>query len=343
METDALSDGQIAGQRIMAGFDGQTFNDDLKYLIGEIQVGGIILFSRNLSDPKGVGQMCLAAQEYAAECGQPPLFISIDQEGGVVARLKEPFEQFPGAAAMTQEADAVYFAQRTASDLTRIGINMNMAPVMDTAPNSPDSPIRGRSFGNDPKWVSKMGIAVINGLWKNRVVPVAKHFPGIGGTTLDSHLEMPTFAGDQRELESFHLIPFEAAVKNPGVKNGVPCIMISHVLYPDIDPIWPASLSRKISHTLLRKKMGYDGVTITDDLDMGAIKKRLPIQTVIERVMAADIDIALICHKGPDIKAARHEMIRRAKDPLARAMHLKSAERIQRLKGEFWGLGRMGL
>ncbi|VEN75178.1 Beta-N-acetylhexosaminidase [Candidatus Desulfarcum epimagneticum] len=325
MASLSLSHEQMAGQRIMAGFDGAEFNDDLKRLIGEIKVGGIILFSRNISTPGKTGKMCRDAQKHAAARGLPPLLIAIDQEGGQVARLKEPFERFPGNPAMKGVKDAVYFAKTTAADLKSLGINMNMAPVLDIAPGDMDSVMAGRSFGPEPEWVSKLGAAVIREFTRNGVISAAKHFPGIGRTTLDSHVDAPVFKGGENELESFDLIPFKTAIS-----KGVPCVMLSHILYRDVDPVWPASLSKIIVRGLLREKMGHDGLVVTDDLDMGAIKKKYGVQSVVSRVMDADIDIALICHKGPDIKAAFDEM--RKRPPGA---HVKSVERILAVKEKF--------
>jgi len=156
MEIKALSNEQLAGQRLMVGFDGTGLNDGLKFLIDTIKAGGIILFAGNLSSPQQIKDLCFSAQEYALEQGQPPLFISIDQEGGQVARLKAPFTQFPGNPKMKREEDAVNFAEITAKELTGAGINMNMAPVLDVAPKGIQSIMAARVFGDDPVWVSKL-------------------------------------------------------------------------------------------------------------------------------------------------------------------------------------------
>jgi len=131
MDISEFSNEQLAGQRLMVGFDGTRLNDDLMFLIDTLKVGGIILFSRNLTSPDQIKDLCLSVQEYAVKCGQPPLFISIDQEGGKVARLEEPFTQFPGNPHMKNDEDARHFAEITASELKNVGINMNMAPVME--------------------------------------------------------------------------------------------------------------------------------------------------------------------------------------------------------------------
>jgi len=299
-----LTPRQLAGQRLMAGFDGTKLNDDLKFLIRDLCVGGIILFARNIMDRRQVKTLCSDMQDYALSVGQPPLFIAIDQEGGVVARLKAPhFIEFPGNPVMKNESDAIYFATTVARELTEMGINMNMAPVMDVAPEGFPSVMEKRMFGRDPAWVSKMGALVIDTMQAQGVMAVAKHFPGIGRTTLDSHLDLPETDLSEKDLLSFDLIPFNAAVK-----AGVSGMMLSHIKYKAIDPQWPASISPVITSRLLRQNMGFNGIVMTDDLDMGAIKNHHDIRTVIRQVLTSNVDIALICHKGPDIQIAFEEI-----------------------------------
>jgi beta-N-acetylhexosaminidase len=296
----SLSDRQTAGQRLMVGFNGTGFDKDLAYLIDTLQVGGIILFSRNIESPEQIRTLCQQVQAHAAACGQPPLFIAIDQEGGQVARLRHPFTEFPGNPAMTGIRDAIDFATTTASELTGIGVNMNMAPVLDIAPEGIVSIMAARAFGQDPAWVARMGATVIDFLQRGHVLAVAKHFPGIGRTTVDSHVDLPILdAVNQSDLQRFDLIPFAAAIA-----HGVAGIMLSHIQYPKIDPRWPASLSPVIANRLLRTKMGYDNLVITDDLDMGAVAKHHDIDTAIAQIVAADIDIALICHRSPKMEQA---------------------------------------
>ncbi len=202
MDITTYSDEQLAGQRLMVGFEGTEINRDLEFLINEIKVGGIILFARNLIDPRQIKHLCLSAQEDARSRGQPPLLIAIDQEGGQVARLRKPFTQFAGNPEMENRLDAQRFAQITAAELAEVGINMNMAPVLDVAFGGPKSIMAGRSFGHDPLWVSDLGTTVIEHLQKNGIMSVAKHFPGIGRTTLDSHLDRPDLDIDFNTLKA---------------------------------------------------------------------------------------------------------------------------------------------
>lgn len=308
MNTPNLADDQKVGQRLMVGFDGVEFNDELKFYIQALKVGGLILFARNIASPEQVSALCSAAQDCAARCGQPPLLIGIDQEGGVVSRLKPPFTQFPGNPAMKSHADAIEFANITARELTRIGINMNMAPVLDVAPAGAPSVMRERAFVGDPNKVAQMGVRVIDHLQANGILAVGKHFPGIGRTVLDSHEDLPNLDIEQDLLWSSDLIPFQAAV-NAKVSG----LMLSHIRYSKLDPQWPASLSPAIASDLLRRQLGFNGLVLTDDLDMGAIAKHYDLHTIVDQCLSADIDILLICHPGPKIQYAFDQINSRLK------------------------------
>jgi len=322
---------QMAGQRLMVGFDGTELTRELMFLIDTLKVGGIILFAGNIKAPAQIKMLCETVQEYARSCAQPPLFISIDQEGGQVARLKEPFTQFPGNPSMKSEEDAADYARITATELLGVGINMNMAPVMDIAPEGAGSVMSRRVFGSDPFLVSKMGVAVIEGFQSRKLMAVAKHFPGIGRTVIDSHLELPSFDAELDEMESFDLIPFEAAIRHK-----VAGVMLSHILYAKIDSEWPASLSERIAKKLLRDSMGYAGIVMTDDLDMGAIRNHYGIETSIRQILSAGIDLALICHAGPDIQLAFGEILKNMRNSeQVRADAENSVCRIMELKEKY--------
>ena len=328
MGAKSFSDEQLAGQRLMVGFDGTTFNQDLEYLIGVLGIGGLILFARNLINPDQIKNLCINIQDYAKTCNLPPMLIAIDQEGGTVARLKKPFTQFPGNSNMRGQEDAAAFAETTAHELKQIGVNMNMAPVLDVVPENFAGVMAARSFGSDPAFVASMGQTVIEHLQKNNIMAVAKHFPGIGRTKLDSHLQLPDLDTDLAQLQEYDLIPFEAAAM-----QGVAGIMLSHIRYLKIDPFWPASLSYIIAKKILRDQMGYKGVVITDDLDMGAIKKHFNIATVIQQILSAEVDIALICHKGPDIENAHNSILNIIKNNAGlKSRCLISVSRILALK-----------
>ncbi len=331
MHIDTFTEAQLAGQRLMVGFEGTEFNEDLRFLIDTLKVGGVILFSINIESPDQLKDLCGSIQDFALSCGQPPLIIAVDQEGGQVARLKEPFTIFPGNPHMKSDKDAIDFAEITAAELNQVGINMNMAPVMDISPEGFDSIMAGRTFGDNPSRVARMGVIIIEHLQLNNIMAVAKHFPGIGRTTLDSHRDMPVLSDDLSALEQFDLIPFEA-----GIQSGVCGVMLSHIFYPELDPQWPASLSPPIARDLLRQQMGFDGLVLTDDLDMGAIARHYDIQSTIQQILSAEIDLTLICHKGPNIELGFEEVLKGITDNQdLKARGIESVERIMKAKDKY--------
>ncbi len=329
MDKDFTALVEMAGQRLMIGFDGIELNDDVRHVIRDIRAGGLILFKRNIETPDQVKALCGSCQAYAKSCGCPPLFISIDQEGGTVARLREPFTLFRGNPYIESIDDAVNFAAITAQELKSIGVNMNLAPVLDVAGENAQSIMKDRVFKGNADRVSILGMEVIRTLQKNGIMAVAKHFPGIGRTIKDSHFFLPELDIGLPELEQSDLIPFISA-KNEGVSG----IMLSHILYPWLDKEWPASLSPSIARDLLRTRIGYDGLVMTDDLDMKAVEK--DIETCIRQILISGIDIALICHKGPNIDKAYYEIIRLfQEDEDLFLLGKKSFKRILRVKQEF--------
>jgi beta-N-acetylhexosaminidase len=319
----------MAGQRLMLGFDGIELNDELKHIIGDINACGIILFAHNIESPEQVNRLCSDCQAYAKACGLPPLFIAVDQEGGVVARLKEPFTIFKGNPFIKTMEDAGNFAAITAHELNQVGINMNFAPVLDIAPQGLDSIMKDRVFKGNAKKVSMLGTQIILTLQQNGIMAVAKHFPGIGRTIKDSHFHLPKLDIDLESLWQSDMVPFVDA-KNKSVAG----IMLSHISYPRLDQNWQASLSPFIANDLLRNQMGYDGLVMTDDLDMKAIEHDMA--TCIHQILKSGIDMALICHKGPNIDIAYHEIMQGLiEDKGLYLMGEKSVERILRHKKKY--------
>lgn len=331
MEAQRCSTRELAGQRLMVGFDGTQFGPDLAYLIAELCVGGVILFARNIDTPAQLGALCQDIQAHARRCGQPPLFVAIDQEGGTVTRLKPPFTQFAGPAGMHDEDEARRFAAVTAAELASVGINMNMAPVLDVAPAAGPSIMAERVFAGTPRRVARMGGLVIEGLQQRGVMAVAKHFPGIGRTLLDSHQHLPILDASAASLEAFDLIPFRAALR-----LSVAGVMLSHILYPQLDPDWPASLSPRIARDLLRRQLGYEGLVLTDDLDMRAVAGRWSSQSCVRQILAAEVDIALICHRGPAMERAAAELEQAVSESAQqRAAAVAAVERILAAKARY--------
>jgi len=274
----------------MIGFEETEVTPDLRTWMQDYRPGGVILFSRNLLDPE---QIATLTNELQTIAGDNPLLIAIDQEGGRVSRLPSNFTIFPPAATVAQSGstDLAYQAAAvTAQELRSVGINMNMAPVLDIHTN-PDNPIIGnRAFGTEPEQVSKMGAATIAGLQDHRVLACGKHFPGHGDTSTDSHLELPTVQASRERLEKIELQPFRYAID-----HGLQAMMTAHVHYPALDPTYPATLSSTILSGLLRQDLGFSGVILSDDLEMRAILDHGSIGDAAIRSLQAGADMLLIC------------------------------------------------
>jgi len=326
---------QKIGRLFIGGIPGPELDTNTIRLIKNYHLGGIILFSRNIEDPIQLARLCRDIQKVAMENSGYPLFLAIDQEGGRVTRLKQPFSQFPGNAGIggspNPEKSALHFASTTAREMSLVGLNMNMAPVIDVAQAHMDSHLVGRSFSQDPLLVTKLAKIVINTLQQGGIMAVAKHFPGLGKSDLDPHLHLPTIHATLKEMESVHLPPFQEAIE-----ANVSAIMSSHAVYPAIEPGIPATLSRKIMTNLLRETMNFDGLIISDDLEMGAIAKERGLPEGAADAFEAGIDLLLIC-KNQSILLDSIELIR---DKILKGDILyerleKSLERINKYKKRF--------
>src|SRR3989338_5290484 len=282
------------GQMLMIGFHWTAISDELREMITDYGIGGVILFSRNIESTSQVKDLCNSLQKLSIKNNKKPLLIAIDQGGGRVFRLKPPFRQYPsyGELGRTGSEDAVRSnALLMADELIEIGVNMNMAPVLDVNTN-PKNPIIGdRSFSSDPDIVSLLGSCVIKAFHDKGIIAVGKHFPGHGDTLSDSHLELPVVNHNIERLEDIELKPFIHAFK-----NGLRAVMTAHVLYPALDADYPATLSERIIKNILRKKYRFDGVVITDDLEMKAISNRYTDEDAGILSVRAGGNILLICH-----------------------------------------------
>lgn len=280
------------GQLLMVGLPGQEPDAVTRYLLQDLQVGGIILFKRNIASPQQVAELIRVCQKLALEASGYPLLVAVDQEGGPVQRFREPFPEMPSARQFGLAGDLAAVtaaARRVAAELRALGVNINLAPVLDV-PRTPDCPLWERSYSTDPEQVARFGLAAVQGYREGGVLPVVKHFPGLGATVLDSHLDLPTVAGGAVH-QDLDLLPFRRAVS-----AGVPAVMCAHVLVPAWDAL-PASLSRVATTTILRQQWGFPGLTFTDDLEMGAVAKHWPVAEAATLAVAAGHDVLLICEQ----------------------------------------------
>ena len=286
---------EMVGQKFVVGFPGYELNEEVKEVIRKYKIGNIILFKENLRDEAQIKKLCAEIKEFITSVTGYPPFIMIDQEGGMVARLPENMGNIPGAMAIsaTKDPHNAYIAgYYTGLQLKELGINFNLAPVMDINSN-PSNPIIGcRSYGETPEKVSKYALQMIKGLDDAGVLSCAKHFPGHGDVSTDSHVTLPCVDKTLDELKGMELVPFKAAVENK-----VPAIMSAHILFPKIekDRI-PATMSKKILTDLLRKEMGFEGLILTDCLEMQAIKKFYGVEEGALAALKAGADIIMISH-----------------------------------------------
>jgi beta-N-acetylhexosaminidase len=287
---------QKIGQTMLIGFDGFSVSADLRRVLVDCHIGGVILFARNIESPAQVARLTNELQSIARESGNPGLFIAIDQEGGRVARLtaETGFTEFPGAMALAATGDtqnAYRAAKAMAAEMRAVGINIDFAPDLDVN-NNPVNPVIGiRSFSSDPQKVVAYGLAFARGLQENGVLAFGKHFPGHGDTGVDSHIDLPVVPHDRARLNRIELVPFRAAIA-----ANIAGIMSAHVTFPAIDPTpgLAATLSRPVLTGLLREELGFKGLIVTDSLEMGALAANgYPPQVGAALALAAGADLLL--------------------------------------------------
>ena len=303
-----MSDADKVGQLLMIGIHGKTLNDDAKFMINEYRVGGIILFDRNMESKDQVKSLIADINKTGKSAGLTPLFIGIDQEGGAVARMEDQLIKVPPAEELGKEPieKAVSLAKQSGTELKDLGFNINFAPVADLGLTY------GRSFSTNPDEVVRYASAVGKaydeaGLWYSY-----KHFPGIGKTDVDLHADTSVVPVSKKTLLNEDTKVFVDLVKQS--KPNTYAIMVSHAMYPQIDPDHPSSLSKTIITDWLRKDMGYNGVVVTDDMDMGALAKHYTFGDMAVQSILAGSDILLVCHEYEHMQEAYNGLMKAVKD-----------------------------
>lgn len=296
-----------AGRLAIVGFSGESVPAELRSLAAEFDLGGVIYFARNIVEPAQVAEL---SREVAGLQRDWPLWISVDQEGGRVARLKTPFTEWPPAMTLGRSGDealARRFAAALAAELSAVGINLDYAPVLDVHTN-PANPIIGdRALAERAEDAARLGAAIIETLQQAGVAACGKHFPGHGDTSTDSHFELPVVEHDRRRLDAVELVPFTRAIA-----AGVATIMTAHVLVPELDREHPASFSRVIVQELLKDTLGYGGVVVSDDLGMKAVSDRWPAGPAAVAAIGAGCDLVLLCNSTTDEQIGALEALIRA-------------------------------
>jgi beta-N-acetylhexosaminidase len=262
---------RLAGERLAVGFEGLAASADVRALIRDYGASTVVLFARNVEAPEQVAELVRELQSIARAAGHlRPLMVAVDQEGGRVARMREPWTRWPPIRALGRAGSEELSRQMGAAlahELHACGVRWDFAPVVDVDTNPANPVIGDRSFGADPELVGRLGVAMIEGLQQGGVAACAKHFPGHGDTSVDSHLELPAVDHSPSRLEEVELPPFRAAIA-----AGVASVMTAHVLVRELDER-PATLSPRLITGLLREGLGFAGVVVSDDMGMKAVAK----------------------------------------------------------------------
>ena len=286
------------GQLVVAGFDGSSIPVELAALAREFDLGGVILFARNIEAPLQVAELAYAARRLGRAL---PPWVSVDQEGGRVQRLRAPCTEWPPLATIGRCGDpalAEQFARALAQELRAVGITLDYAPVLDVRTN-PHNPVIGdRALSGDEGQVAELGAILVQALQAEGIAACGKHFPGHGDTSVDSHHDLPVVEQERSHLDAVELRPFRAAIA-----AGVAMLMTAHVRYPALDDDAPATLSREVVTDLLRGELGFDGLVATDDMAMGAIAKHRDIAEASVEAVGAGCDLLLLCGTDAAVQA----------------------------------------
>ena len=333
MEIKELSIEEKIGQMIIIGMETNSITDRIRTMIQKYKIGGIILYRKNFSTYSEMLKLIKDLKDLNKE-NKIPLFISIDQEGGRVNRMPKEIENLPAPNKIAKIGDEELTKQGAevlGQILEKSGYNLNFAPVLDLKRFGDNHSIGDRSFGSDKEIVAKNGVAVMKELQEQGIIPVIKHFPGHGATTKDSHYMLPIINKKIQELEKEDMYPFEQAIK-----NGADAILVGHLLIRGATGIFPASLSRKFISRYLRKKYKYNGLVITDDLRMRAIRLLYGPDLAVKKAFQAGNDVIVFRYKQDEEKRVIENIIKLAKKGKIRESRInKSVQRIIKLKEKY--------
>ncbi|MBT2653167.1 MULTISPECIES: beta-N-acetylhexosaminidase [Oceanobacillus] len=332
-KVEEMSLDEKIGQMIVGGIDGTEINNETKDMIEHYHIGGVILFTDNIESKTQTVNL-MNDMKKVNENNPYPLLLGVDEEGGSVTRMPEEITSLPPSGSIGKEQDqelAFEVGTLLGKQMQGLGFNLDFAPVLDVNSN-PDNPVIGdRSFGDNPDIVSDMGIQTMKGIQSEGIISVVKHFPGHGDTSEDSHLELPKVDKSLKELLEVELVPFEKAIS-----NGADVVMTAHILLPQMDATYPASMSENMITGLLRDDMGFNGVVISDDLTMGAITENFRIEEAAIQSVKAGSDMILIAHH-PNAVTSVHEALKAAVEngDISEVNINESVERIIHLKRKY--------
>lgn len=331
---DSMSLEEKVGQMFIVGFDGFEVDDNIINLIKNKKVGGIILFSKNINTVNETKKLIENLNKLNGE-NKVKLFMSVDEEGGVVSRIPKEMGHFESAWDVGATGDLNYafeHGKAIGETIKSLGFNLDFAPVLDVNSN-PNNPVIGiRSFSDDPEIVKKMGTEVYKGLKSTGVLGVGKHFPGHGDTAVDSHVGVPVINKSLEELKKLELIPFKYAID-----NGVEMIMVGHLYLPQLDKDYVASISKNIVTKLLREELGFNGVVVTDDMIMEGVKGKYPTNESAIKAIEAGNDLIIVSAGIQDQNSAIDGVIEAVRSGVISEKRInESVYRILKLKNTIY-------
>ena len=340
----AMSTEQKVSQLLVAGIEGTQLGQDAVQAVQDYQVGGVILFGRNVESAWQLAELTNGLKDLNGD--YTPLFLCVDQEGGRVDRMPPEVERTPSAWSVGQTLDTegvgAAYGALLAEECAAFGFNMDFAPSLDIWSNPDNTVIGDRAFGNDWEWTAFFGMSAVESMEEQGgVIPVVKHFPGHGDTSVDSHVALPVVDKSLEELWQSELVPFNMVLNQEdyfGAQAGpsAPAVMVAHILLSQVDPDYPASLSHRVVTGLLRGEMGFDGVVCTDDLTMGAVSNTYGMGEAAVLAVEAGCDLLLVCHGADNLTAARDALLEAADSGRLSPERLdESVKRILSLKAEY--------
>ena len=340
----AMSTEQKVSQLLVAGIEGTQLGQDAVQAVQDYQVGGVILFGRNVESAWQLAELTNGLKDLNGD--YTPLFLCVDQEGGRVDRMPPEVERTPSAWSVGQTLDTegvgAAYGALLAEECAAFGFNMDFAPSLDIWSNPDNTVIGDRAFGNDWEWTAFFGMSAVESMEEQGgVIPVVKHFPGHGDTSVDSHVALPVVDKSLEELWQSELVPFNMTLNQEdyfGAQAGpsAPAVMVAHILLSQVDPDYPSSLSPKVVTGLLREEMGFDGVVCTDDLTMGAVSNTYGMGEAAVLAVEAGCDLLLVCHGADNLTAARDALLEAVDSGRISPERLdESVKRILSLKAEY--------
>ena len=287
----AMTTEEKVGQLLIAGFYETEAGEEARSYIQDYHVGGLILYGRNVESAQQLTDLTNGLKALAGD--GIPLFLSTDQEGGMVERMPPEIQKLPNAYDVSAPAA---FGAALGTECAAFGLNTDFAPSLDIWSNPNNTVIGRRAFGSDAETVTQRGLACLTAMEESGTIPVVKHFPGHGDTDTDSHVGLPVVDKTREELLEMELLPFQAAID-----AGAPAVMVGHILMTQIDPDKPATLSSEVVTGLLREELGFDEVVFTDDLTMGAITQNYGLGEAAVLAVEAGCDVLLVCHEAGSV------------------------------------------